>query len=200
MLHLCTSSWWKTAVKIDREYWSVREVRVLTKKPKFVRRRKRTAETGNGLAELKLVVAGSGTVYTAGAAGSLDESYWGLCTFLWLCHSVAAELTIRGSVPRGGKGPVSSWKRQDRLGSTQHPVQWLPGVLSPGINCTSDLHILLRLKISGVIPLLLLYVVMAWKVADLVFITLNVPWNPKYLFVWTCGNWNHRRKFQQSMQ
>jgi hypothetical protein len=60
------------------------------------------------------------------SSGSIVSGYW---------------LDDRGSIPGRGERifPLASVSRP-ALGPTQHPVQWVPGVLSPGVKARPERH------------------------------------------------------------
>jgi hypothetical protein len=74
--------------------------------------------------------------------------------------------TGQGSNPSRGKRSSPKSSRQ-ALGPTQNPVQWVTGFFpqrlsGQGVKLTTHLHLMAKFKMSGAIPLLPLYVVMAW--------------------------------------
>ena len=44
------------------------------------------------------------------------------------------------------KGPYRLWD------ATQRPMQWVPRFLFPGLKLTTNIHLVPRLKMSGVVP------------------------------------------------
>jgi hypothetical protein len=66
-----------------------------------------------------------------------------------------------GSNPSRGKIFLFSKMFRLALGSTQPPVQWVPGLSqvqsSQGMMLTTDLHLVQRFRMSGAIPVLPLY-------------------------------------------
>jgi len=83
-------------------------------------------------------------------------------------HNEAGTVTRLGAGRTGGYVPhrdklfLFSETFKLALGSIQHPIQWVPRVLSLGLQITTHLHLLLRLSMSGAILPLSLRAFIAW--------------------------------------
>jgi hypothetical protein len=90
-----------------------------------------------------------------------------------------------GYVPHRDKLVLFSETFTLALGPTQHPIQWVPRVLPVGVQITTHLHLLLRLRMSGALPSLSLRAFIAWtgKTVDIRYIRLRLNIVSLYVFI-----------------
>jgi hypothetical protein len=106
-------------------------------------------------------------------------------------HNVAGTVTRLGARRAGGYVPhrdklfLFSETFKLALGPTQHPTQCVPRVPSVGVQIITHLHLLLRLRMSGAITPLSLYVLIAWTgtAVDIRYIRLILNILSLYVFI-----------------